>query len=69
MVYFGEVDLNDHATDSPYDKSLRRLIWSMHPYKTNSLLFAAQAPPQQNVVDTYAPLAMLGLLGAFLLIK
>jgi hypothetical protein len=69
MVYFGEVDLSDHAEDTPYDKSLRRLIWSMHPYKANSLLFAAQTPPTPNIVDTYAPLAMLGLLAGFLLIK
>lgn len=69
MVYFGEIDLSDHTSDTPYDKSLRRLIWGMHPYKANSLMFAAQTPPTLNVVDTYAPLALVGLLAGFLLLK
>lgn len=69
MVYFSEIDLNDHKEDSPYDKSLRRLIWSMHPYKANSLLFQAKVPPQQNIVDTYAPFAVVALLAGFLLVK
>lgn len=69
MVWLREIDFQPDPRDTTFERSARDFINNMKPFRASSVDFKAYVPPPPNPIDAYAPMALLLLLGAFLVMK